>query len=224
VENDRYATLVQPPDEAAEFYPCDTCHGFRAKGHPCQLCLTKITNLGAENTILRMKVADLEVREAKLKNDEAQERHRRLDMMDEEDRNKLVQEIWAKSTEEIEKAVKYAIIHELRGDIQSRARKVADAEIDKILRPMIEARREELIKAAEKIAEKMFQQMEDKVLSRLEQDLQYHSEGVFAKFAETLVNGMKSAALGEVTRALKESHIARQRAYLDKKAAQNSGV
>ena len=141
-------------------------------------------------------------------------------MMSEEDRNRMAQEIWAKSAEEIEKSITYAISYELRGDIQSRARKIVDSEMDKILRPMIDARREEMILAAEKIVEKIFRQMEDKVLSKMEQDLRYHSEDAFSRFAQSLAGGMKAAALGEVTRAFDEVRTAREKAYLERKAAQ----
>jgi hypothetical protein len=131
--------------------------------------------------------------------------------MNTEDRDKLVQEIWANSAKEIEKSVTYAIHSELRSDIQSRARKVVGSELEKILQPMIDARKDELTRAATLIVEKTFRQIEEKVLAKLEQELQY-SDNLFSTFAQRIADGMKSAAMGSVADAIRDVRSAGRKA------------
>jgi len=144
-------------------------------------------------------------------------------MMTEEDRNKLAQEIWAKSAKEIEQSIRSAIHCELRSDIQSRSRRLVDAEMGKILGPMLNTRLEELVQAAEKIVDRVFVSIEAKVLDALQYKLQDHVEGVFDAFAYELAASMKTSALQTVEKALHDAREARDRAYQERKNAALEG-
>ena len=140
-------------------------------------------------------------------------------MMSNEERDRLAQEIWAKSAEEIEKSITSAIRCELTRDIQSRSQRLVSAKMGEILGPMLDARMEELVKVAEKIVDRVFVSIEAKVLDALQYKLQDHVEGVFDAFAYELAASMKTSALQTVEKALHDAREARDKAYQERKKA-----
>jgi len=138
------------------------------------------------------------------------------DIISEEERERMAKAVWETTKEEIEKNVTYAISSELRMDMSSRTKRLVAAEMDNLLRPMIEARMEELRRVAEKTMDRLFQQMEDRVLSALESKLTYHTDNIFDSYARELAGAMKSAAFEVVKTRVEAVRREKEQEYFER--------
>lgn len=126
-------------------------------------------------------------------------------LMNEDELQALAQRIWAESRQHIVKSVEDGIRTELRDRMTSRAHKLVAYELDKLLRPEIEAAHERLLAAARKKIE----HMEQKVGAAVEDQLVAAAPDLLDRAMRELVGMTVRAAQTAFRRSLEEPVLKR---------------
>ena len=142
------------------------------------------------------------------------------ELVTETEREAMAQRIWTQTKTDIENSVSSAIRQELRMDMSSRTKRIVGSEIDKLLRPAIEARMEDLKMVVEKTLDKLFQKVEAAAMDALESKVGYHVDGMFDQVGKQIALDMKRAAHGIITSRRREVEVERAAARQAAKEAQ----
>lgn len=111
-------------------------------------------------------------------------------MLTEEQRNEMAEKIWAASKGEIENTITNAIRSEIRMDMTSRTKRLVASELEKLLRPAIEARMADLSQLVERTVQKMFDRVEEVAWNQLEASLHYRGEELFTGIVRAIVSDL----------------------------------
>jgi hypothetical protein len=117
-----------------------------------------------------------------------------------EEHDAMVQKVWDNSREKLEEVIESTIFEELRMGMSSRTRHIVSKEIDKLIQPLIEAKKQELQEGAEKALNRIFNRLASGMMVRMESLVYSHSEFSFQKAGEALARGLRDA----LAAALKE--------------------
>ncbi len=139
-------------------------------------------------------------------------------ILTDEQRDEMAAKIWEETQVKIKESISYAIQHELRADMSSRIRKLTNAEIDKLVRPAVEARMDELQKTVEIAVGRMFDRLEEAAWEELDQKLRYRAEGFFGDVVRAVVGDLASVTKNVMEARLREFREARARRFAEKQA------
>ncbi|MDD1710158.1 MAG: hypothetical protein LUQ37_04520 [Methanoregulaceae archaeon] len=132
----------------------------------------------------------------------------------------MSREVWEKAKEGIQKDITYALQSELRQDMSSRTRRIVQAELENLVRPLIKERMNEIKAVAEKTVSRIIERMEASVLEKFRGELSYGFDRAFEEVGRSIASAFRSAMHGVIEKASEELRTAQERAHLEKQKMQ----
>ena len=108
-------------------------------------------------------------------------------LMTQEEQEALVKKVWDEQKQKLEESVANAIRQEMGYAMASMSKKLVQAELRKLIEPMIEEKKEQLKKAAESIVDKMSSRLESLVIDQMRGTF----AGSYHGFAEQLAQNFQ---------------------------------
>ena len=113
-------------------------------------------------------------------------------LMTQEEQEAFVRQVWERQKAEIEKSVEYAIRTEMSTRMQSMAHRMVGAELKELLKPMLEAKKEELQRAAQVIVDRMYTRLEATVIDLMRDAFAGSYTDYTEKLAQTFQGRLRS--------------------------------
>ena len=110
-----------------------------------------------------------------------------------EEQEKMARAIWEKAKEDIVKNVEYAILSEMRINMNSITRRLVQQEFKAVLAPLLAAKKEEIQSAAKEVINKVASNLNKAVVNEIRWALRSDLDNLATQLGSTLSDQIRSA-------------------------------